>query len=182
MTFDDITNDGRLWAVRYDGCIDNVLDKLFDQWNDIDWLRNFFRNNMNDLTSYFHITDVNEAIADTIEDSGRLECMIMDLSPSADLDTLFRPLNNYQTSAMLLDKEKARLKRYIHHTSWLRIYAIRLSEGAYIITGGAIKLTATMEERTHTATELKKMECVRNFLLAEGIVDNESFIDFYNAN
>lgn len=30
MTFDDITEDGRLWAVRYEGETDNVLYSLFD--------------------------------------------------------------------------------------------------------------------------------------------------------
>ena len=43
------------------------------------------------------------------------------------------------------------------------------------MTGGAIKLTATMAEREHTLLELAKMEKVRNFLLDEGIVDKESF-------
>lgn len=43
MTFDDITGDGRLWAVRYDGANDNELFRLFDQWNDVMWLRNFFQ-------------------------------------------------------------------------------------------------------------------------------------------
>lgn len=42
MTFDDITEDGRLWAVRYEGETDNVLYSLFDQWNDVVWLRSFF--------------------------------------------------------------------------------------------------------------------------------------------
>ena len=43
MTFDDITEDGRLWAVRYDGEKDNALYTLFDQWNDVMWLRSFSR-------------------------------------------------------------------------------------------------------------------------------------------
>jgi hypothetical protein len=107
MTFDDLTQDGRLWAVRYDGEDDNVFDQVLDQWNDLDWLRDFFRKNINDLTSYFNITDVKEAITDTIEDAGKLECVILDISPDANLDEIFRPLNNNQTSAVLLDKEKA---------------------------------------------------------------------------
>lgn len=57
MTFDDITEDGRLWAVRYDGDDDNALFKLFDQWNDVAWLRSFFKSNIDDLSSYFKITD-----------------------------------------------------------------------------------------------------------------------------
>ena len=53
MTFDDITEDGRLWAVRYDGEEDNALYTLFDQWNDVMWLRSFFKKNWQDLTSKF---------------------------------------------------------------------------------------------------------------------------------
>ena len=179
MTFDKITEDGRLWAVRYDGASDNILSVLFDRWNDVLWLRRFFRENMNDLASYFKITDVNQAIYDTIEESNKIECLIMDISPEADLDKLFRPLNNNRTSEMLLEKEKARLKERIrHHPSWLRIYALKLTSGIYIITGGAIKLTTTMQERQHTLIELQKMENVRNFLINENIIDNESFIDY----
>ncbi len=103
----------------------------------------------------------------------------MDISPEADLDKLFRPLNNNRTSEMLLGKEKTRLKERIrHHPSWLRIYALKLTSGIYIITGGAIKLTTTMQERQHTLIELQKMENVRNFLINGNIIDNESFIDY----
>ena len=34
MTFDCITQDKNLWAVRYDGDSDNILYRLFDQWDD----------------------------------------------------------------------------------------------------------------------------------------------------
>ena len=72
MTYDSITEDGRLWAVKYDDCTENALYMLFEQWNDVTWLYQFFKENMDDLMSYFKITDVNEAIYDTIEDSERL--------------------------------------------------------------------------------------------------------------
>lgn len=177
MLFDDITNDGRLWAVRYDDDNENALFESFAQWNDVEWLRNFFTENKEDLESYFKVTDVNEAIFDTIDDSDRLQCLILDLSPDADLEKLFKPLDNRQTAALLLDKEKARL----NHPSWLRLYAIRLEKGAFIVTGGAIKLTATMAEREHTLKELIKMERVRNYLLSEGIIDKDSFNDYQNS-
>ncbi len=179
MTFDKITEDGRLWAVRYDNESDNILSILFDQWNDILWLREFFKKNIIDLISYFKITDVNQAIYDTIEESDKIECLIMDISPDANLDRLFRPLDNNRTSEIVLGKEKARLKERIgNHASWLRIYALKLTSGIYIITGGTIKLTATMQERQHTLNELQRMETVRNFLLNEHIIDDESFIDY----
>ena len=178
MTFDDITGDGRLWAVRYDGANDNELFRLFDQWNDVLWLRKFFKENINDLSTYFKITDINQAIIDTIEDSEILEGVILDISPEADLDLLFRLLSNNRTIAEMLEKMKTRGERTNCHDSWLRIYAIRLADGKYIITGGAIKLTATMQERPHTQLELDKIEKVRCFLLDEGIVDDEGFIDY----
>lgn len=178
MTFDDITEDGRLWAVRYDGDNDNILYSLFDQWNDVAWLRAFFKANSSDLESYFKITNINEAIRRTIDDSDKLEAIIMDISPEANLDLIFRPLSNSRIAECLLGKEKAKLKNLVGRASWLRIYAIKLAHGAYIITGGAIKLTATMQEREHTAKELKKIEQVRNFLLQENIIDDKGFIEY----
>lgn len=67
MKFDLITDNGTLWAVRYEDSLDNVLDTILDQWNDVVWLRSFFKQNITDLTSYFKITDVNQAIYDTIK-------------------------------------------------------------------------------------------------------------------
>ena len=178
MNFDLITENGNLWAVRYDACLDNVLDTILDQWNDVVWLRSFFKQNMGDLASYFKITDVNQAIYDTIEDSDKLQCLILDISPDANLDEIFRPLDNGRISEILLGKEKARLRNTPRHASWLRIYAIKLEPGIYIITGGAIKLTRTMQEREHTLVELARMEKVRNFLLDNDIVDLDSFNDY----
>lgn len=37
-----------------------------------------------------------------------------------------------------------------------------------------------MQERSHTLAELMKMEKVRQFLLDEQIIDDESFIDYLN--
>ncbi|MBR3029308.1 MAG: hypothetical protein IKH58_14335 [Bacteroidales bacterium] len=178
MTFDKILENNTLWAVRYDGDKDNALFTLFEQWNDPEWLVNFFLANISDLTSYFKITDINQAIYDTIEDNHKLQCLILDISPDANLDLLFRPLENNRTSEILLGKEKARIKNRPQHASWLRIYAIKLEPGCYIITGGAVKLTRTMQERAHTLAELNKMETVRNFLIDGGAIDADGFIDY----
>ena len=177
MTVDKILDNNTLWAVRYDGAANNALKLLFDQWNDPEWL-DFFLANMADLESYFKITDINQAIYDTIDDNQRMQCLILDISPEADLDKLFRPLENSRTSEMLLGKEKAKIKERPQHASWLRIYAIKLEPGCYIITGGAIKLTRTMQEREHTLNELKKMEQVRNYLIRNQAIDADGFADY----
>ena len=123
-----------LGAVRYDGVADNALQTLFEQWSDPEWLVDFFMANMADLESYFKITDINQAIYDTIDDNQHMQCLILDLSPEADLDKIFRPLENSRTSEMLLGKEKAKIKERPQHASWLRIYAIKLEPGCYVQT------------------------------------------------
>lgn len=177
MTFDKVIEDGRLWAVRYESEDLNELERVFTQWNDTGWLLQFFSDNFEDLVSYFKVTKLDEAVYDTMEDSDALECLIMDISPEANLDELFRPLENGRSTEMLLGKEKARLRNRPRHASWLRIYAIKLNPGIYVITGGAIKLTRTMQEREHTLKELEKLEKVRQYLVACGVVDDDSFID-----
>lgn len=54
-----------------------------------------------------------------------------------------------------------------------------MDPGIYIITGGAIKLTRTMQEREHTLVELARMEKVRRFLLDNDIEDMDSFKDYH---
>ena len=68
MTFDDITGDRKLWAVHFEGEDDNEFYKVFNNWVDVVWLRTFFKENIDDLNAYFKITDIKEAISDTIED------------------------------------------------------------------------------------------------------------------
>lgn len=177
MKFDDVLGDGRLWAVRYDGMKDNILFCTFHDWVDIDWLEQFFTEHIADLRRYFRITEVNDAIIDTITDATRLQALILDLSPEADLDLLFRPLDNNRTAEMLLGKEKAKGERTSGHPSWLRLYALKVEPQIYIITGGAIKLTYKMEDRQHTLKELERLEVVRNFLIEKGVADLDGMID-----
>ena len=178
MEFDKILEDGRLWAVKYEGDKDNCFDALFSKWYDMKWLKGFFKENLSDLSAYFRITDVYQAVAETIEDASKLECLILDIAPEANLDTLFKHLENYRISEMTLGREKAKGKGINGHHSWLRIYALRIDPGIYLITGGAIKLTANMEERSHTFAELARLESVRNYLIENSVYDNDGLTDF----
>lgn len=108
MTFDKVIEDGRLWAVRYDNDKENALQRVMSQWSDAEWLADFFTQNIDDLISYFKITNIEDAIYQTMEDRDELSCIIMDISPDANLDQFFRPLDNNRISEMLLGKEKGR--------------------------------------------------------------------------
>jgi len=178
MEFVKILEDGRLWAVKYDGDKDNCFDTLFSNWYDMSWLKKFFEENLTDLSSFFRITNVYQAIWETIDEATQLECLMLDITPEANLDTLFRHLENSRYSEMSLGREKAKGFSSHHHASWLRIYAIKIEPGIYLITGGAIKLTARMSERSHTLAELAKLEQIRNHLIDNGVFDYDSLYEY----
>lgn len=88
---EETIRDGRLWSIKYDNAEHNALETLFEMWEDVSWLKLFFTEKIADLSAYFKITDVDQAIFHTIADSEQLQCLILDISPDADLDKLFRP-------------------------------------------------------------------------------------------
>lgn len=178
MKFEDILNNGKLWSVVYDGNEEDILTRTLSNWINIDFLTKFFTENIEDLDKYFKITNIDEAIYDTVADAASLSCLILDANPMANLDMLFRPLEPSRYSEMTLSREKAKGKRVSGHPSWLRLYAIKLDKGVFLVTGGAIKLTHLMDERQHTLEELKRMEQVRNYLLDSGVIDNEGLIEY----
>ena len=69
MTFDKILENGNLWAVRYDKDNVNALERVLSQWSDAGWLADFFMQNIDDLISYFKITNIEDAIYQTMEKS-----------------------------------------------------------------------------------------------------------------
>ena len=180
MKFADILNNQKLWSVVYDNEAEDILSQTLSAWMNPLYLREFFERNFTDLAHNFHITNIDQAIFDTVADSASLSCLILDISPDANLDLLFRPLENSRISEMQLSREKAKGKRISGHPSWLRLYAIKMDSGIYIITGGAIKLTHLMNEREHTLRELQKMEMVRSYLIERGIFDVDGVIDNNN--
>lgn len=177
MRFKDILGNERLWAAVYDGEMEDVLTKTFSQWMDLNTLYAFFEKNATDLAAYFHITDISQAVFETVSDAVSMKAVLLEIGPDGHLDQLFRPLENSRIKEMVLSREKAKGARKFGHTSWLRIYALKFEPDTYLITGGAIKLTRTMGEREHTRKELLRMDQVRAFLLEQGVVDLEGFKD-----
>lgn len=171
-----ITGKDHLWAVRDLAKPKNELAMLFDTWNDMEYLMQFFIDNFNDLKEYFHIEKISEAIEDTFDDAEQLERLILDIPFTENLDELFKPLASQDLSITELTREKARNWNRRGHASWLRVYAIRLEPNVFVITGGAIKLTRTMQERQHTQEQLDKLNRCRQYLIANGVFDNDSFM------
>ncbi len=168
--------DDHIYSIEYDGSNEHELSNLFEKWNDTEFLYNFFIENKPDLDNpiWENIT-VQEAIFTTIEEASELEQMFMDEKLCHNLMHKFKPLT--RDSVHNEDYQKNKLYGPFK-PSWLRIYAIRMDSDCYIITGGAIKLTKSMDMRTHTKMELNKLERVRDFLIENGICDNIGINDF----
>lgn len=175
MTFDEIAENKHLWAVRYDGEEENELYKLFDNLSDVTFLRSFFKENQADL-SKFKLT-IDAAVEDTIDDINNLIDMFLD--ECNNIESLFQPLSQ-NTCLYYLEKKKAKGFRINGHSSWIRIYAIKLEENFFIITGGTIKLTQKNQDRKHTDDELRKLEKVRVRLCELGVFDRDGFIESCN--
>lgn len=92
----------------------DILTQTLSNWINIDYLHSFFAENSQDLGTYFKITNLDDAIYDTVADTAVLSCLILDINPEANLN------------------------------------------------------------------ELKKMETVRNYLIAQGVLDREGLVDYNN--
>lgn len=70
---------------------------------------------------------------------------------------------------MELQLSKGSAKSRWRRNPKLRIYAIRIDEDTYVLTGGAIKLTHKMEEAEATRKELDKLMDVKRWLKNKGV-------------
>lgn len=87
MRFKDILGNEKLWAAVYDGEEEDVLTKTFSQWMDLNTLYDFFENNGADLAAYFHITDISQAVFETVSDAISMKAMLLEIGPDTYLIT-----------------------------------------------------------------------------------------------
>ncbi len=182
MKFVCTFDDDYILAAHYDHNEMDEFERLFDEWTDIECLESFFNQNIKDLNrSFWGGISIDEAIIKTINEADKLRKHFKSLSViSAQkrisvFNDLFKPLNNQQSRFDYLDKKKVYGQ---HSKSWLRMYALKISNDMFLITGGTIKLTATMTEREHTRKELRKINACKEFLIKEGIIDEAGMVEF----
>ncbi len=165
----DNSEDG-LWSIHLEGELQNEFDKFFDLMNDVEWLHDFFEKNKADLTGgFFGSITIGDAVLKTLEEIRAMEDALYDYAEQGFVDSdnnlqhLFKPLNNFEYAITVHQKSKARIKK-----GWLRLYAIRLAENCYLVTGGGIKLIQDMKSE-HLQIELRKLEQAKKFLRNNGI-------------
>jgi hypothetical protein len=160
-----------LYSVQYETEMLNEFAKCFELWNDPIYLRAFFEQHKEDLEhKFWNDITIEDAIIKTREDAQLFEEELLYIAETGKterletLSTLFEPLSKgYIYGKFEKDKAKG-IKRH----SWLRMYAIRIEANLFVVCGGAIKLTQTMNNRDHLILELYKLEFTRNHLQDEG--------------
>ena len=173
-----IINDNLL-SVRFKGKPRNEFRMLFDNWQNSEYLEQFFEENKSDLqNSIYGSISVEDAVFQTIEESEKMETLIKEIAESGQVlsgnslhDLIFENLYTHETS---INRVKSKAYGPTNH-SWLRLYAIRMSPNHYIVTGGAIKLTRAMQGKDHLEKELDKLNATLEYLKENDVITNEDY-------
>ena len=157
----------QLYSFKYEGAIKNEYFRLFELWDDAEYIHSFLKENEGDIPKRWTIDTFSEHLLNEAFD---LEEDIIQLSDDENprLSQFFKPLYNQEYHITELSRQKGKQK-------YLRIYAIRIDENCFVITGGTIKLTHLMQDRPHSNEELSKINQCRDFLKENGVFDNDSF-------
>ena len=153
-----------LFSFHYKDEDDNEFDRLMTLWTDVAYIRSFAKSN--------NIKDINNFITDILSNAEEIDDFLHNLvADSESFSKYFEPL---QTSeyAKVLSFQKGKIRK-----NQLRLYAIKIDENCFVITGGAIKMSQTMQEHPDTVLELKKLNVARTFFQSNGVFDDESFYE-----
>lgn len=167
-----------VYSVKYEGQDHHEFKRLFNNWNNPEYLESFFEEHKDDLKAdFYNGMSVEQAIFDTLDDADWLQKKMITLAKANDGDGfqgMFLPLHQMEKSGIIFSDRKAYGGM---EKSWLRLYAIRTQDGVLMITGGCIKLTRAIQDRAHSERELLKMQQCKDFLKQEGIYDQDGFLD-----
>ena len=174
MKIIDIFANRKLYAFQYDGEHDHELDRLLDLWNDPMYLHAFIKKNVKDVPVDKGAYRVFNEI---LNNTGELEDILDEIATDGNrqFEEFFSPLYNQEYKVVELSMQKGR-------KNYLRLYALKIDDNCFLITGGAIKFTHLMEERPHTLEELNKINRCRDFLKSNGVFDDGSFYEFINQD
>lgn len=162
----------QLYAFHYENEENDAYRTLLESWDDIDELLDFFEQNKSDLRKNYGKYEFVDAIQDAAADINEiLEEIVED--PNRSLDEVFKPFHNQEYETKVLSIRK-------NAREFLRVYAIRVESNVYVITGGTIKLTRTVQERKHTNKAYEQLKAGQDYLKDQEIFDEDSFVEWRN--
>jgi hypothetical protein len=169
---------GNIWSIQYDEEYSDEYTRLFECWTDMEYLEEFIEEHQDLLDDPFWkgyskesvILMIYKEASDFMQHLKTLYDNVCN-GQLPDFDKEFHPLsrNSYEWK---LERYKAYGKVIGNIAkSFLRLYAIKIESNVYVITGGGIKLTKTMNECTYLNNELHKLDIVRNWLKSFGVTE-----------
>jgi hypothetical protein len=163
-----------VWALKYEGKPKDELRAIFDLWLDPEYMDQFCQENLELIRTAFgkpvSLQWVVNALMDEAEELyDLLFALATRTPPGTHLQELFKPLHNADSRLTVLQLSKGSIRNQTIKNPKLRIYAIRIAGNAYVVTGGAIKLTRTMAEGVSTSEQLRRLLAVRDWLKDNGI-------------
>ncbi len=164
----------RLYAVRYKGQRIDELRRLMKLWHDPMYVYAFLKENAADLPQN---KTLGELVAIIAENAKIINTTLHEKvkNKNNSLDEFFKPLNNQEYSERILSLQKGR-------EQYLRLYAVKIGNNCFAITGGAIKFTHLMQDRPHTSVELDKIKLCRDYFNNAGVFDEDSFYELVNEH
>jgi hypothetical protein len=168
-----VSESAKLHAVQWDFAEVNEFERVLDFMTDPMELYYFFKAHEGDLRSGFYGSiSIESAVERTRAEALELKRELLVLCEQgyskkySGFKELFQPLKPLEYSPSGFERNKAygQLSK-----SMIRIYALKLPDDLFLITGGTIKITAKMQDREHTKLELLKFEQTKLYLKDNGI-------------
>jgi hypothetical protein len=174
-----------LHAIKYDGQSKNEYDRLFEVWTDTFLVQKFFIKNQDYIReAYFERMWISELITKVLNEAEELQRLFVEYTDEnavEKLESLFKPLDNNEYKIPPFQETKAKVFTSIKFRKpILRLYALRIDSNTFILTGGAIKITGTMQEHPDTNRELDKLKEAKEWLENNNLKTCDDLIYYYD--
>ncbi len=155
-----------LYAIHYQGQVDNEYDRLMELWTDVSYLRSYAKKN--------NIQDINTFVTKRLQDAEDIQDKLDELSEEQlPLDHFFIPFHNQEYSReILLSQRKGKIER-----NGLRIYAVKVHDNCFVITGGIIKMSQATQGNDENNKEIDKLKFARDYLKNKDVFDDATFYE-----
>lgn len=161
----------KLFALKEGGSLD-AFHQCFENWQDVEYVYNFFKSRPQALE--FYGVDHRTAVRLILSESEQFFDDILNIAENktnaTSLDKIiFQPLHKGDDFDLPIVETKAYGKE--SGRSFLRLYAIRLSDGAYIVVGGLIKTTEALQACDDGKAMLEKLKKIAGILRKSQMFD-----------
>ena len=160
-----------LYSFQYNTSSINEYDRLIALWRDVEYVNKFAKDN--------NVKNTDDFVAKVMQDAKDISLFLTNIVKDGSLlGTYFSPYNDNEMGFKVLSLQKGKNKK----GSNLRLYAIKIAENLFVITGGAIKITQTTQEHPDMKEEHSKLNLAKQYLESKEVFDEETFYELLLSN